>query len=55
MNERLPAHIERITDIERDTEVTARLLGALGLVDALQFEYDNPEHHDSQWIGLSED
>jgi len=34
---------ERLTEIEKDTELTARLLGALGLVDASLYEYDNPE------------
>ena len=41
---------ERLNDIEKDTEVTARLLGALGLYDATQDLYDNPDHEDSQWV-----
>jgi len=34
---------ERVKDIEKDTELTARLLGALGLVDASLYIYDNPD------------
>lgn len=40
---------ERRFDIEKDTELTSRLLGSLGLYDASQDEYVNPEHIDSFW------
>lgn len=34
-------------------ETTYRLLGSLGIVDALADEYDlvSPEHNDSIWLG----
>ena len=40
---------ERRFDIEKDTELTSRLLGALGLYDASKDEYVNPQHTDSLW------
>lgn len=40
---------ERRFDIEKDTELTARLLGALGIYDASQDTYKNPDHTDSVW------
>lgn len=45
---------ERRFDIEKDTELTSRLLGALGLYDASQDEYVNPQHTDSLWQERSE-
>jgi len=49
MNERLPAHNERIKEIELDTEVTARLLGALGLISAVEYEVQNPDEAPNYW------
>ena len=43
---------ERIKDIEKDTELTARLLGALGLVDASQYSYDNPDEPSNIFRGM---
>lgn len=41
---------ERKAEIEKDTELTARLLGALGLYDASQDHYEVTEHpEDSKW------
>jgi hypothetical protein len=40
---------ERLYDIEVDTEVTARLLGALGLYNANDGTPGSPEHVESQW------
>ena len=34
---------EQLREIEKDTEITARLLGSLGLVDASLYSYNNPE------------
>lgn len=46
--------IERLKDIEKDTEVTSRILGALGLVNAFDYIEDTPpvtEHpEDDKWI-----
>lgn len=44
-----PTEHERITEIEKDTEVTARLLGALGLVDASLYDHPTTERVDSVW------
>jgi hypothetical protein len=33
-----------------DRETIQRLLGALGLVDATLFDYEDPNHIDEQWI-----
>jgi hypothetical protein len=53
--EQIPDSVEGITEIEKDTEVTARILGALGLVDATLFDYESPTHDDSRWIVRGED
>jgi len=47
--EQIPNQAERVSEIQKDTELTARLLGALGLVDASLYEYDNPSHIDQAW------
>lgn len=51
--------IERLKDIEKDTEVTSRILGALGLVNAFDYidETISPTEHpeDDQWIIRGED
>lgn len=40
----------RKAEIEKDTELTARLLGALGLYDASQDHYEVTEHpEDRKW------
>lgn len=44
-----PTEHELITEIEKDTEVTARLLGALGLVDASLYDHPTTERVDSVW------
>lgn len=41
--------VERLRDLELDTEPTRRMLGSLGLYDASQDEYVNPTHTDSLW------
>ena len=46
---------ERIEDIEKDTEVTSRLLGALGLYSCLDDIYVNPPEPESRWIVRGED
>ena len=41
---------ERLKEIEKDTELTARLLGALGLYDASRDHYEVTVHlEDSKW------
>ena len=40
---------ERIQDIEKDIEITARLLGALGLYDAANDFYPTTHHDDESW------
>lgn len=49
MIESLPSLNERLKDIETDTEVTARLLGALGLVSAVTYEVVNPDEAPNYW------
>jgi len=44
-----PGAAERRLDLEKDTEPTRRMLGALGYYDASQDEYKDPDHIDSQW------
>lgn len=47
--ESLPEHERIINNEER--EALNRALGALGLYDASQDEYDNPEHpEDERWF-----
>ena len=49
MNERLPAHDERIKQLELDTEVTARMLGALGLISATEYDVESPDDAPNYW------
>lgn len=44
---------ERIEAIEKDNELTQRLLGALGLVWADTEGIVNPEHTDSVWKSIN--
>ena len=53
--EQIPNQTERVSEIEKDTELTARLLGALGLVDATLFDYEDPQHIDERWIGRGQE
>ena len=39
---------ERKAEIEKDTELTARLLGALGLYDASHDHYEVTEHPEDE-------
>lgn len=55
--ERSQEAFERALEIQKDTELTSRILGSLGLYNAAFDTYDVPEHpEDSRWaVELDDD